>query len=58
MHLEVHEVVQGVVHVPYLVCTCTPMYPMYKDRHVEKCKRVIRHIKLISMHPSHTAIHV
>jgi hypothetical protein len=30
--------------------TMTSMYPMYKDRHMEKFKRVIRHIKLISMH--------
>jgi hypothetical protein len=29
--------------------TMTPMYHMYKDRHMEKFKRVIRHIKLISM---------
>jgi hypothetical protein len=27
----------------------TPMYHTYKDRHVEKFKRVISHIKLISM---------
>jgi hypothetical protein len=30
--------------------TMTSMYPMYKDRHMEKFKRVIRDIKLISMH--------
>jgi hypothetical protein len=29
--------------------TITPMYHMYKDRHMEKFRRVIRHIKLISM---------
>jgi hypothetical protein len=29
--------------------TMTPMYHMYKDRHKEKFKRVMRHIKLISM---------
>jgi hypothetical protein len=29
--------------------TMTSMY-LYKDRHMEKFKRVIRHIKLISMH--------
>jgi hypothetical protein len=29
--------------------TMTPMYPMYKDRHMEKSKRVMRHIKLVSM---------
>jgi hypothetical protein len=28
----------------------TPMYHMYKDSHMDKFKRVIRHIKLISMH--------
>jgi hypothetical protein len=27
----------------------TPMYPMYNDRHMEKFKRVMRHIKLIRM---------
>jgi hypothetical protein len=27
----------------------TPMYIMYKDSHMEKFKRVMRHIKLISM---------
>jgi hypothetical protein len=31
------------------VYTMTPMYHMYKDRHMEKFKRVMRHIKLISM---------
>jgi hypothetical protein len=30
--------------------TMTSIYPMYKDRLMEKFKRVIRHIKLISMH--------
>jgi hypothetical protein len=29
--------------------TMTPMYHMYKDRHMEKFKRVVRLIKLISM---------
>jgi hypothetical protein len=29
--------------------TMTPMYHMYKDSHVEKFKRIMRHIKLISM---------
>jgi hypothetical protein len=29
--------------------TMTLMYHMYKDRHMEKLKRVMRHIKLISM---------
>jgi hypothetical protein len=29
--------------------TMTLMYQMYKDRHMEKFKRVLRHIKLISM---------
>jgi hypothetical protein len=29
--------------------TMTPMYYMYKDRHMENLKRVMRHIKLISM---------
>jgi hypothetical protein len=27
----------------------TPMFIMYKDSHMEKFKRVMRHIKLISM---------
>jgi hypothetical protein len=30
--------------------TVTPMYHMYKDRHIQKFKRVMRHIKLIRMH--------
>jgi hypothetical protein len=30
--------------------TMTHMYHIYKARHMEKSKRVIRHIKLISMH--------
>jgi hypothetical protein len=29
--------------------TMTTMYTMYKDRHMEKFKRVMRHIKWISM---------
>jgi hypothetical protein len=29
--------------------TMTPMYHMYWDKHMEKFKRVMRHIKLISM---------
>jgi phage-related protein len=29
--------------------TMTPMFTMCKDRHMEKLKRVMRHIKLISM---------
>jgi hypothetical protein len=29
--------------------TMTPMYHMYKDRHMETFKRVMRQIKLISM---------
>jgi hypothetical protein len=29
--------------------TMTPMYHMNKDSHMEKFKRVMRHIKLISM---------
>jgi hypothetical protein len=29
--------------------TMTSMYPMYKDRHMDKFKRFMRHIKLISM---------
>jgi hypothetical protein len=29
--------------------TMTPMYHMYKDRHMKKVKRVMRHIKLICM---------
>jgi hypothetical protein len=45
-HLEVHEVVQGAVqvhhdlHVPHV---------QNKDRHINKFKKVMRHIKLISM---------
>jgi hypothetical protein len=27
----------------------TPMYPMYKDLYIEKFKKIMRHIKLISM---------
>jgi hypothetical protein len=27
----------------------TPMYHKYKDRHIKKFKRVMRHMKLISM---------
>jgi hypothetical protein len=30
----------------------TPMCHIYKDRHMEKFMRVIRHIKLISMNRS------
>jgi hypothetical protein len=29
--------------------TMTPMYHMYKDRHMEKIKRLMMHIKLISI---------
>jgi hypothetical protein len=29
--------------------TMTPMYHMYKDSHMEMFKRVMRHIKFISM---------
>jgi hypothetical protein len=29
--------------------TMTPKYHMYKDRHMKKFKRVMRHMKLISM---------
>jgi hypothetical protein len=29
--------------------TRTPRYHMYKDRHMEKFKKVTRHIKLIGM---------
>jgi hypothetical protein len=29
--------------------TMTPMYHKYKDRHMEKFKRFMRHFKLISM---------
>jgi hypothetical protein len=29
--------------------TMTPMYPMYKDRHMQKLKNVMRPIKVISM---------
>jgi hypothetical protein len=29
--------------------TMTPMYHIFKDSHMEKFKRVMRHIKLISM---------
>jgi hypothetical protein len=44
MHLEVHEVVQGAVHVHH-----DPPGPHVQDSHMEKFKRVMRHIKLISM---------
>jgi hypothetical protein len=30
--------------------TMTPMQHMYKDRHMDKFKRVMRYITLISMH--------
>jgi hypothetical protein len=30
------------------IYTMTPMYQVYKDRHMEKFKSFIRHIKLIS----------
>jgi hypothetical protein len=30
--------------------TMTPMYNMYKDRHMETFRRVTRHNKLISIH--------
>jgi hypothetical protein len=44
-HLEGHEIDQGSVHVHH-----DPHVPyMYKDRHMEKFKRVLRHIKLIIM---------
>jgi hypothetical protein len=29
--------------------TMTPMYHMYKDKYIEKFKRVMRHIKFICM---------
>jgi hypothetical protein len=38
--------------------TMTPKYHMYKDRHMEKLKRVMRHIKLISMSRRHLKLHV
>jgi hypothetical protein len=41
----VHEVDQGAFHVHH----DPPMYNMYIDRHMEKVKRIMRHIKLISM---------
>jgi hypothetical protein len=31
------------------IYTMTPMYHMYKDRHMEKFKRVMSYIKLVSM---------
>jgi hypothetical protein len=31
------------------VYTMIPMYHKYKDRHIKKFKRVMRHMKLISM---------
>jgi hypothetical protein len=36
MHLEMHEVVQGSVHVD-------PHPHMFKDRHIKKFKRVMTH---------------
>jgi hypothetical protein len=32
--------------------TMSSKYPMYKDMHIEKFKKVMRHIKLISMSKS------
>jgi hypothetical protein len=40
----VHEVDQGAFHVHH----DPPMYNTYIDRHMEKVKRIMRHIKLIS----------
>jgi hypothetical protein len=41
--------------------TMTPMYHVYKDRHMEKFKKFMRHIKLISMNKSlfwmHLGVH-
>jgi hypothetical protein len=31
------------------IYTMTPMYHMYKGRHIKKFKRVMRHMKLISI---------
>jgi hypothetical protein len=36
------------IRVQYMY-TMTPKYHMFEDRHIEKFKRVMRHIKLISM---------
>jgi hypothetical protein len=36
------------IRVPSMY-TMTPMYPMYKERHMENFKKIMRHIKLISM---------
>jgi hypothetical protein len=38
--------------------TMTPMYLMYKDSHMEKFKRVMRYIKLISMNMRSFWIHL
>jgi hypothetical protein len=46
VHLKVHEVDQGAVHVHH-----DPQVPhMYKDMHIHQFKRVMRQIKLISLH--------
>jgi hypothetical protein len=44
MHLEVHKLFKG-----QSMYTMTPMFPMYKDRHMDKFKRVMSHIKVIRM---------
>jgi hypothetical protein len=38
--------------------TMTPMYHMYKDRHMEKFKKIMKLIKLISMNRSLFRMHL
>jgi hypothetical protein len=53
LHLEVHEVDQGAVHLHHDF-----MYHMYKDSHMEESKRFMRHIKLISMNRRYFWMHL
>jgi hypothetical protein len=39
----------NVVKSVYTMTPKSPMYHKYKDRHIKKFKRVMRHMKLISM---------
>jgi hypothetical protein len=54
MHLKVHEAVQGVVYVHH----DPPINLMYKDRHMKKFKRVMRHIKLNNMNRRLFCLHL
>jgi hypothetical protein len=49
---SIHRIINRIVKLPLshrLMYTITPMYHKYKDRHMEKFKRFMRHFKLISM---------